>query len=529
MRQKLLGRLIVALCLMAVMIAILLGVGVWMYVSVQPQQPAATAHPATTNDDLTTREDFQPDRTRLLQSYDGVLTDASGREVTLESLRGRPTVILFWSSWCGDCKEYFAGQFTDALAAAEAAGARFLLAAREGVREETRATAEVCLAERGINCGTLMDPQATLFAQLGLRSVPSMAFFNAEGVLLHATADMPDGEEMAAMLAYTQGDAQQQSEQLLRSLMQAGGVASSCMVEHDRVKPGNTVLSETQGLMMHYALGLGDQQLFNALLAYIRNSMTRSGLCAWQTDNGRMAQVNASLDDLRVADALLQAEQQWGGYAQELAYRERALYARCVKDGYLRDFADLDTGAASADVTLCYQDVGAMRSLAELRPDWADVAQKGQELLSGGIISTEFPLYWPRYDVAKGTYYGDLLQMNEAMVTVLHAVRAGVAQPATLDWLEERLREGFIAAAYTPDGQVAAGYAFESTATYALLVQIGLESGREDMARLAMQEMERMRSFTAPLVGGYGSTDGALLYTFDVAQALLAWQQWNLR
>lgn len=526
MQRKPLTRLIFALCLTAVMVAILLGVGVWMFISVKPDAPAATPVPVT-NVELTTKEDLLPDRSKLYHQYEGTLTDAAGKAVALAELQGQPTVLLFWSSWCGDCKEYFAGAFPQAMEAAEAAGARLVLVAREGMREETRQTAEACLESYGFTCGTLMDPDAALFKELGLRSVPSMAFFSADGTLTHATADMPDAAEMTAMLEYANGGATAQTERLLAAMTENGGVASACMIEHGKLLPRSTVLSETQGILMHYALATGNKALFDDCLAYARNHMTRSGLCAWQTVNGQMANVNATLDDLRLVEALLFAEEKWGGYTQELAYRERALYAKCIEDGWLRDYVDFTTDQVSNDVTLCYQDVAAMRTLAGYREGWQAVADQAEQMVAQGVISDEFPLYWPRYDAQKQSYTGQLLQMNEAMVTVLNAAKAGIPQDKTLDWLEARLQEGYIAAGYTPEGKVAAGYEFESTATYALLVQIGIAAQRPDMALCAMQEMDRLRTFEEPIVGGYGATNGTLLYTFDVAQALVAWQQWQ--
>ncbi len=526
MQQKPLTRLILALCLTAVMIAILLGVGVWMFISVQPEAPVATPVPAT-NAELTTREDYLPDRSKLYHSYEGTLKNAAGESVALAELQGQPLVLLFWSSWCGDCKEYFAGAFPQAMDAAEAAGACLVLVAREGVRGETQQTAQECLAGYGFTCGTLLDPEAALFKNLGLNSVPSMAFFAADGTLTHAAADMPDAAEISAMLAYANGGALAQTEQLLAAMTENGGVASACMIEHGKLLPRNTVLSETQGIMMHHALATDNKPLFDNSLAYARNHMTRSGLCAWQTVNGEMASVNASLDDLRLVEALLYAEEKWGGYTQELAYRERALFAKCIEGGWMRDYVDLSNDQVASEVTLCYQNVAAMRTLASYREGWTVVADQAEQLLAQGVISDEFPLYWPRYDVDKASYTGNLLQMNEAMVTVLHAAKAGIPQEKTLDWLEARLQEGYIAAGYTPEGQVAAGYEFESTATYALLVQIGIAADRPDMALCAMQEMDRLRTFEEPIVGGYGATNGTLLYTFDVVQAMQAWQQWQ--
>ena len=527
MKRRQLTRLIIAVGLMAVMVATILGVGVWMYLSVKPAPATPAAPQQPSSGALTTSADFQPDRTKLFIPHDGVLLDENGREVSLKAFRGRATVILFWSSWCSDCKEYFAGQLRSCMEAAEKAGAAFVLAAREGMREETHATAEACLAEFGLDCGTMMDPGAELFNAMGLHWVPSMAVLDADGRLMVLSSDMPDADGMTAMIDYACGGMETQTERLLAAMTTSGGIASACVVDKGSLTPQRTILSETQGLMMRYALKACRQPLFDYTLGYVRNSMTRSGLSAWQTLNHEMAGVNASLDDLRLIEALIDAENLWGGYAGEVAYRERALYSACVQNGYFRDFADLASGQPSQTVTLCYQDITAMRSLAQWRQAWNDVADRAVELLTGGIIADEFPLYWPRYDAEEDRYYGELLQMNEAMITVLNAVRAGIAEPGTLDWLEERLAEGYVAAAYTPQGEVVAGYEFESTATYALLVQIGLEADRPQMALAALQRMERLRSFQQPLLGGYGETEGSMLYTFDVIQAMLAWQSWN--
>lgn len=525
MHRDRITRLIMALVLVAAMLAIILVVGVWMYISVQPA-PAATPVPAADSGELTTSEDLRPDQSKLFAVHDGVLTDAEGRCVALEDFRGETVALLFWSSWCSDCKDYFAGEFSAAYAAAEAAGARLILAAREGVRGESRQTAEDCLDAYGFTCGTMMDPDAVLFKTLGLRSVPSLVILDDRGVLMYATSDMPNAQEMTAMLDYARGGAARQTEGLIASMTDLGGVASSCVVEADRLALHSAVLSETQGLMLEYALAADRQPLFDYTMTYVRNSMTRSGLCAWQTDDGKMADVNASLDDLRILHGLIRAEKAWGGYGQEISYREQALYTRCVRDGWMRDFASLTGEQTSADVTLCYQDVAAMRALGDYRPAWHELADRAEAMLSHGLISADFPLYWPRYLPEDNSFTGQVVQMNEAMVTVLNAARAGVSQEATLDWLQARLAEGYIPGAYTLQGEPAAGYEFESTATYALLVQIGLETGRSEMARMALQEMERMRCFTAPLTGGYGHTDGMMLYTFDLVQAMLAWQRW---
>ena len=91
--------------------------------------PLVTATPK-----LLTSQDFEPDRSVLFSFPEGTLTDDQGRAVTLQSLRGRATVLIFWSSWCSDCKEYLSGSFAQAAQTARSSGAAVHLACREGVR-----------------------------------------------------------------------------------------------------------------------------------------------------------------------------------------------------------------------------------------------------------------------------------------------------------------------------------------------------------------------------------------------------------
>ena len=257
--------------------------------------------------------------------------------------------------------------------------------------------------------------------------------------------------------------------------------------------------------------------------------MTVNGLTYWRLSPRENANVNASLDDLRILEALLLAEEAWGGYAYELSFRESALYRCAVREGYLRDYVELDTRTPCNTVTLCYLDVAAMETLAQSYPKWALPAENARAVLMNGLISQEFPLYYPRFCPETGKYEGDRLQMNEALVTLYHMAKAGLDCTAALDWLETRMGQGAIYAAYTLEGVPAEGYMYESTATYALLARTALLCGRENLARMALARLEDRRCFSAPLAGDYGAVTDAQHYTFDLVQALLAWQDWNMR
>ncbi len=466
------------------------------------------------------------DSTGLFKVYTGTLTSADGGQVPLTE-SGVPTLLLFWSSWCGDCEEYLRDGVEDAFAQAEALGARAWLVCRGGRRGENWDSAKKALIDHGVTRETLMDEGAVLFEAMGLRSVPSIVLLDGNGQLVLATTKMPDAAGVTAMLERVSRGAAAQTGAFVRAhlLTEEGGAAATYRVGAGGVAAESLALSETQGLVLEWALLRDDQALFDRTMNYIRSALTVNGLCAWQVENGTRGEVNASLDDLRIVAALLEAEERWGGYREEIAVREAALYNACVRgDGLLADYTVLEEGAPLGGVTLCYLDVAALTRLADYAERWQPVRDKAAELLQNGVISEEFPLYYPRYDPDSASYTGEQLQMNEAMVAVLNACRAGLAADATLDWLEERLREGPLYAVYTTAGEVVPGYQYESTASYALLAQAAMAAGRDELARLALGRLEQRRCYEAPLVGDYGQMSDGRHYTFDVMEALLCWE-----
>lgn len=526
MKDKQLSGVIRALIVLCVLLSTVIAV-LTALLFIEPDAPTEpmAVLPAPTEQGLMQAVDLEPDRTKLFVMYDGILTDKGGSKVQLSSLRGQTVLLLFWSSWCGDCEEYLQGTFREAVQSAENAGAKLLLVCREGVRGDDYAQASEKLRTLRIDRDTLMDPQAALFQTLGLHSVPSLAVLDADGQLMLTTTEMPDAVRIQSITAYAAQGALPQLDAFVRSLISEDGAAASAYhIRQEKAEPGDTVLSETQGLLMSYALRVQDKVLFDKVWSYVRSSMMQDGLLAWQNVKGVPGAVNASLDDLRIADALYAADKLWGGYHEDAALLTHALYSGSVQAKLLRDFTELATGQVSQQVTLCYQHPAAMRRIAVMDVRWSSAADKAEELLRNGVISDAFPLYWPRYDAAEGAYVGQTLHMAETMVTVLHAAEAGLADERTLNWLETKLRQGPLYASYDTDGQVTPGYGYESTAVYALAAQVGEAAERPELTRLALARMERLRCFDEPLNGGYGRVSDRSFYTYDMVQALLAWQ-----
>ncbi len=521
------ARLLVAvILLLTLVISGLIGLLFWSNIRVKGNEMKTAIVQGAT--DVIRSSDLLPDATRLFQRYDGLMTDGKGNEIRLSSFRGSPVILLFWSSWCTDCEAYMKVGLPSALTAAAEKNVPFHLVCREGVHDDNYAQAKEKLRALKISQDTWMDPKAELFHTFGLHSVPSLAVIDEAGKLRITTIELPEREKMNGIIDLLKKGALPLLDKFTRNLIRMdGSMASVYHLERDRLIPGDTVLSETQGLLMAYAVRQKDQALFEQVWGYTQRNLLREGEILWRNKEGRKTAVNAALDDLRIVDALLAAEELWGGYQAQAETLAQALYDSCVHQGRLVDFSGLGGKTKAEQISLSYQHPAALRRLAKLDERWEEVADQAETLLRGGRISDEFPLYWPTYAIKSGLYSGKNLHMAEALVTVLHAAQANIMDEKTLNWLEERLQKGPIYARYDTNGRVVPGYGYESTAIYALAAQIGQETGQTEITRLAMARMEQFRCYQGMLAGSYGNEQDRSFYAYDVLQALLAWQQAN--
>ena len=106
-----------------------------------------------------------------------VLNDVHGGQVTLQDLRGQPTVINLWATWCAPCRREM-----PMLAAAQTAmpHIRFVFA------DQGEATAAVrrYLQQERLNLDhVLIDPNMDLSSWYGARGYPTTLFIDANGLL----------------------------------------------------------------------------------------------------------------------------------------------------------------------------------------------------------------------------------------------------------------------------------------------------------------------------------------------------------
>jgi len=102
-------------------------------------------------------------------------TIPAGRSLTLESLKGRPTVIEFWATWCGYCIQEI--PHLNALAG-KFGNVRFL-----SITDEQPSTVEPFLAKHPISGEIGIDRDRSTFKAFGIEGRPQTVLVDKDGVV----------------------------------------------------------------------------------------------------------------------------------------------------------------------------------------------------------------------------------------------------------------------------------------------------------------------------------------------------------
>ncbi|HEY5583984.1 MAG TPA: glycosyl hydrolase family 8 [Ruminiclostridium sp.] len=487
----------------------------------------------TVETDLAQKLDLLPDKYTLNQSLpDLTFVKENGDKLTLASMRGKIVVLEFWASWCPHCKKELeqASQLRSMLA--EYSDVEYWLVDKLDTPKETKEQALSYLVENKIPFSTVFDEDLKAYKQLGIKIVPTTLIIDKQGVLRawNAGEGLNAGALKAKLDYVKNGGCYGVRQFITRELTNDdGGVRTNYLKEEDTALKSTDVLSETQGLIMQYAVSIKDKKLFDNSFKYITNKMQKDPLTAWVVTEKGAARVNSALDDLRIYRALAKADTTWGGYSDKLDNYEKALLHYNTQNGNLVNEYDFKYRKKSNQLKLCFADFEALKLLANKSSQWEKVYQNSISIVEKGYISDKFPMYYAVYDYSKKTYKQDALNMAEGMVTLLHLASMNRLQPKTVDWLRTAVEGEGIFARYTTDGSVALGYRYESTAIYGLVSMIAKAIGDETLANKALARMEDMRVFDSEnqVNGAFGNVDGTGIYSFDQCIALLTYSKFE--
>lgn len=459
--------------------------------------------------------------------------DEQGQQVDiLEQYQGSRLVLMYWGSWCPYCEKQLE-HLEEFRQVVEASGnTRLLLVNKtDAAKEESIEKGENYLKEKHwLEYDHVYDLDLAAYTAYGMKRIPTTIVIDEEGyVRCVATRVLNSGEELAEMLLESQiGNAGALLSFLKNHMRNEDGGLFTCYRDNGGASPtGHDVLSESMGLLMECAVLLNDRELFDESFSYLSKEMQRNGVYAWYVDSkGKQANSNALLDDLRIAKALSAAEKSWGGYEAPLKELAGQLLSRNTYRGKLCSFYDFKFRKSGSSICLAYADFEALQALSFYESDYEELSKDLKRIVDGGFIGSEFPLYYSSYDYKQQRYSKESLNTAEALLTLYHLCGTELLREESLQWLKNAIATNTLAARYEVDGTPTAGYAYDSTAVFAIAALIGQKCGDGELYRISREAMERayVTDSNSPFYGCFThSDDGSDLQAFDQLLPLLVY------
>ena len=480
----------------------------------------------TALDDITS---ILPDHCNLNQELpEFTLYREDGSPVSMEQFRGKITILTFWASWCPDCQQELP-MVNDFIEIAKKYGdINYILVNKLDQKKETKESANAYLSEQQIAIDTYFDQDLTAYETLGLHNIPTTLFLDENGILrAWCPRQITKGSVFEAYLRNaSEGSGNVTAQFVVKEMMdEQGGIHTVYSTTKDKTN-SSEVLSETQGAMLEYAVLSENKELFDRILNYINTYMRSSGLTAWRVIDQKADGSNALIDDFRIYTALQSANAKWGGYNEVLIEYQQAIASRGISHNRYVDFYSSETKKYAKRFTLCYGDLKAMAALADAVPELDKPYKDAKNILSGGYISDEFPLYYSWYNDKTNAYEKDDLNAAEAMMTLLHLAEVGQLKETTIAWLKTQMSLEGVKARYTVRGEIVDGYRYDSTAVYAIIAMIAEEIGDDELQGQALRKMEKMRINDMDYIynGAFGLEDGSAILSFDQVMATLAYE-----
>lgn len=505
----------------------MLGRHVWSTPSVQatPQPEASPSQPV-----LASPEDYLPQHLAVgSEAPKAVFQDADGRPIPLRGLlngQERCIWLVFWASWCPDCDRQLAF-LPEMEKLAERYGARLVLVDRLNLEKESVEAARQKYDRYSPSAALVFDGDEKVYSAWGIREIPTSVILSGDGaVLSYASGVRRPGECEGLLRLALEGRSKLGADYLASAFSNGQGGIYTSTATGGESPSGKDILSESEGLMLLYALASHDRSLFDLTFSFLRSHMMVHGLSAWYTGSAGKAPVNATLDDLRLWYAFHLAGEKWGDdvFALQAAETGEAILSRCVgPEGGLTDYASLEGSGQARTISLCYLDLTCLRAMAESMEGFVLVEASARKILLEGRISDDFPFYYASYDYDSGSYSQADLNTAEALYTLWNLSRAGELPRDTWEYVRNRIETGELAARYHTDGTAVKGFEFHATAVWGLAALIAAQENDPHAYELASRRMNRMFIDDADdeLFGAYAQKNAAV-HAFDQLIPLLA-------
>jgi len=293
------------------------------------------------------------------------------------------------------------------------------------------------------------------------------------------------------------------------------------------------MLSESTGLMMAYALRTDRRALFDTQVSFLtEHLMTDDGQIRWVYEKQGPysdVHVNASIDDLKIIGALLDAADRWQIERYERLANRLAgvLLTQGVKDGYLADYYDWRYGDRADTITSSYLELQVLGKLASRDPSWQPIYERADALLKSAHLSNG--LFYKTFVISDQSWIEPKeFNMIDVLYAALNLMDGGGDVSNTVDMIEGLWqKDGKLFASY--DTQLQIVDESISPAVYALACRLLANADRMTIAEDIREALKLMsvQDEGSPYYGGFVEPNTLEAYSFDHLQALLAESEWE--
>ena len=330
-------------------------------------------------------------------------------------------------------------------------------------------------------------------------------------------------------------DEQQRKQQLLinfldNQMMGNGGIYTNYLPTNDpnsQNATGRELLDESSGYyLLHLAL-TKQSQAFKTFYEKTKKNFYENGQFSYRYDpaTGKRYPVNATVDDLRIIEALFLYDQQFqtNYYAKEINTLYKNMQSLSLVNGNLYDWANGETKQHATTGTLCYFNLATLHALENQSKTGKQYYQKQLHIVQKGYISDDFPLYQTRYNYKTGKYTSDKgIDILESLMTMQHLSAVGKLPKTSLQWVTRQVMNKQLYNHYDMNGK--ATTQDQSAAAYALAALIASNEKQPELYQAAIKQMLtfQINKAGSPLNGAFGDLQTQQVYSFNNVTALVA-------
>lgn len=294
------------------------------------------------------------------------------------------------------------------------------------------------------------------------------------------------------------------------------------------ITKGNSILSESEGMMLLYYIDRDEQGEFDEILSYVEDNMIlKSGVVSWRIEGGEISNTSATIDDLRIVKALLLASERWRDTSyRSLAFKiSKGIKKELLDNDLLADFND--GNEKSIKTTICYLDLPALKILSNLDNEYKPIYKKSLELMDRAYLGYDVPLYAKEYIRDTESFDEGNVEMLLSSIVILNRVETGEDVTRSIEWIKDKYsNDGGIFSTYDRNTGEAMGR-IESTSIYSVLFQIAEKLQDEKLYNICKDKLYGYQIMDAKneIYGAYGDASTYDVYSFDNLNALLAWRK----